>query len=37
MNKFLICGDSYADELWGQNFNDYFQNYQIVDDELVRA
>jgi len=34
-NRFLIYRKK-SDELWGQNFNDYFQNYQIEDNELIR-
>ena len=34
-NRFLIYRKK-SDEIWGQNFNDYFKNYQIVDDELIR-
>lgn len=35
-NKFLVYRKK-SDEIWNQNFNDYFQNYQIVDDELIRV
>ena len=35
-NRFLIYRKK-SDELWGQNFNDYFQNYQIEDNELIRV
>tara|TARA_B100000949_G_scaffold234913_1_gene255629 strand:+ start:4464 stop:5786 length:1323 start_codon:yes stop_codon:yes gene_type:complete len=35
-NRFLIYRKK-SDEIWGQNFNDYFKNYQIVDNELVRV
>jgi MoaA/NifB/PqqE/SkfB family radical SAM enzyme len=35
-NKFLVYRKK-SDEIWKQNFNDYFQNYQIEDDELVRV
>ena len=35
-NRFLIYRKK-TDEIWGQNFNDYFQNYKIEDDELVRV
>jgi len=34
-NRFLIYRKK-SDELWKQNFNDYFLNYQIIDDELVK-
>jgi len=34
-NRFLIYRKK-SDKIWNQNFNDYFQNYQIIDDELVR-
>tara|TARA_A100001388_G_C28717033_1_gene474356 strand:+ start:25 stop:399 length:375 start_codon:yes stop_codon:yes gene_type:complete len=35
-NRFLIYRKK-SDELWNQNFNDYFENYQIKDDELIRV
>ena len=35
-NRFLVYRKK-SDEIWGQNFNDYFENYQIEDDELVRV
>ena len=35
-NRFLVYRKK-SDEIWGQNFNDYFQNYQIEDDELERV
>jgi hypothetical protein len=35
-NRFLIYRKK-SDEIWGQNFNDYFENYQIEDNELVRV
>ena len=35
-NRWLIYRKK-SDEIWGQNFNDYFKNYQIVDNELVRV
>ena len=35
-NRFLIYRKK-SDEIWKQNFNDYFQNYQIEDNELVRV
>lgn len=35
-NRFLIYRKK-SDEIWNQNFNDYFQNYQIIEDELVRV
>ena len=35
-NRFLVYRKK-SDEIWGQNFNDYFQNYKIEDDELVRV
>ena len=35
-NKFLGYRKK-SDEIWQQNFNDYFKNYQIVNNELVRA
>ena len=35
-NRWLVYRKK-SDEIWGQNFNDYFQNYQIVDDELIRV
>ena len=34
-NRFLIYRKK-SDEIWKQDFNNYFQNYQIEDDELVR-
>ena len=35
-NRWLVYRKK-SDEIWGQNFNDYFQNYKIEDDELVRV
>ena len=35
-NRFLVYRKK-TDEIWGQNFNDYFQNYQIEDNELIRV
>lgn len=35
-NRFLIYRKK-SDEIWGQNFNDYFKNYQIENDELIRV
>ena len=35
-NRFLIYRKK-SDEIWGHNFNDYFENYQIEDNELVRV
>ena len=35
-NRFLIYRKK-SDQIWGQNFNDYFVNYQIEDDELIRV
>mgnify|MGYP001178936558 CR=1 FL=1 len=35
-NRWLIYRRK-SDELWGNDFNDYFQNYKIIDDELVRV
>ena len=35
-NRFLIYRKK-SDEIWKQNFNDYFQNYQIEDNELIRV
>ena len=35
-NRFLIYRKK-SDEIWGQNFNDYFENYQIENDELIRV
>jgi MoaA/NifB/PqqE/SkfB family radical SAM enzyme len=35
-NRFLIYRQK-SDDIWEQNFNDYFQNYQIEDNELVRV
>ena len=35
-NKFLVYRKK-SDKIWQQNFNDYFKNYQIVNNELVRA
>ena len=35
-NRFLIYRKK-SDEIWGQNFNEYFDNYQIEDDELIRV
>jgi len=35
-NRFLIYRKK-SDEIWKQDFNNYFQNYQIEDDELVRV
>jgi len=35
-NRWLIYRKK-SDEIWKQNFNDYFQNYQIVDNELIRV
>ena len=34
-NRWLVYRKK-SDEIWGQNFNDYFQNYQIEDNELIR-
>jgi len=33
--RFLVYRKK-SDEIWGQHFNDYFENYQIIDDELIR-
>ena len=35
-NRFLVYRKK-SDEIWKQNFNDYFVNYQIEDDELIRV
>ena len=35
-NKWLIYRKK-SDEIWGQDFNDYFVNYQIEDNELIRV
>ena len=35
-NRFLIYRKK-SDEIWGQDFNDHFQNYQIEEDELIRV
>jgi MoaA/NifB/PqqE/SkfB family radical SAM enzyme len=35
-NRFLVYRKK-SDEIWGQHFNDYFENYQIIDDELIRV
>ncbi len=35
-NRWLVYRKK-SDEIWQQNFNDHFQNYQIDDGELVRA
>ena len=35
-NRFLIYRKK-SDEIWGQRFNDYFKNYQIADNELIRV
>lgn len=35
-NRFLVYRKK-SDEIWEQNFNDYFVNYQIEDDELIRV
>lgn len=35
-NRWLIYRKK-SDEIWEQNFNDYFQNYQIEDNELIRV
>ena len=35
-NRFLIYRKK-SDEIWGQNFNDYYDNYQIENNELVRV
>jgi len=35
-NRWLVYRKK-SDEIWGQNFNEHFQNYQIIDDELVRV
>lgn len=35
-NRWLIYRKK-SDEIWKQNFNDYFQNYQIEDNELIRV
>ena len=35
-NRFLVYRKK-SDEIWGQNFNDFFHNYQIEDNELVRV
>ena len=35
-NRWLIYRKK-SDEIWNQNFNDHFLNYQIEDDELVRV
>jgi len=34
-NRWLIYRKK-SDQIWNQNFNDYFKNYQIEDDELIR-
>ena len=34
-NRFLIYRKK-SDAIWGQNFNDYFDNYKIEQNELVR-
>jgi hypothetical protein len=35
-NRFLVYRKK-SDQIWNQNFNDYFVNYQIDDNELVRV
>ena len=35
-NRFLVYRKK-SDEIWGQDFNDYFENYQIENDELIRV
>ena len=35
-NRFLIYRKK-SDEIWNQDFNDYFENYQIENNELVRV
>lgn len=35
-NRWLVYRKK-SDEIWQQNFNDYFQNYQIDNGELIRA
>jgi hypothetical protein len=35
-NRFLVYRKK-SDEIWKQDFNDYFQNYQIENKELVRV
>ena len=35
-NRWLIYRKK-SDELWNQNFNEYFKNYQIENDELIRV
>lgn len=35
-NRWLVYRKK-SDKIWNQNFNDFFLNYQIVDDELVRV
>lgn len=35
-NRWLIYRKK-SDEIWGQNFNDYFRNYQIENNELIRV
>ncbi|SVB65981.1 uncharacterized protein METZ01_LOCUS218835, partial [marine metagenome] len=35
-NRWLIYRKK-SDKIWDQNFNDYFQNYQIEDNELIRV
>ena len=34
--RFLVYRKK-SDEIWKQNFNDYFVNYQIEDNKLVRV
>ena len=34
--RFLVYRKK-SDEIWGQNFNDYFENYQIEDNKLLRV
>ena len=34
--RFLVYRKK-SDEIWKQNFNDYFVNYQIENNELIRV
>jgi len=35
-NRWLVYRKK-SDEIWNQNFNDFFKNYQIEDNELIRV
>jgi len=35
-NRFLVYRQK-SDVIWNQDFNDHFENYQIIDNELVRV